>query len=354
MEHLERVLNVFGHKTPDRTPCFEYCLYSRDITAAALGRPCALLHWDECVREQGWQGAVRQLAVDYLDIAEFFGHDLIYVISNPPSVEAPRNEAAAETSPDDPVAEVDRRNRERRQSAGAVNKEQFLIYELLREEMERRKVQFPIIAPAYKHGIWTDCELMQTILLAPEVAREHFALATREAELLVETYSGLDIGFIGIGGDFAGNAPLISPACYREFIAPELKKLSDEIHRRGGFVINASDGNLWNAIDAFLINSGVDGYLEIDLFAGMELKRLKEGYGDRITFLGNMDCGNTLSFASPAEIEQATVKCLEEGLGNGGHVFTASNAITDSVPPINYLAMVNAYRKYWNLPRIAL
>jgi uroporphyrinogen decarboxylase len=103
-----------------------------------------------------------------------------------------------------------------------------------------------------------------------------------------------------------------------------------------------------------LQGSGVDGYLEIDLHAGMELKKLKDGYGERITFLGNMDCGNTLSFSSPEDIRHETVKCLEDGLGNGGHIFTASNAITDSVPIENYYAMVNAYKDFWKQPRLEI
>ena len=157
---------------------------------------------------------------------------------------------------------------------------------------------------------------------------------------------------IGIGGDFAGNSPLISPESYRTFIMPELKKLSDMIHSAGAYAVNASDGNLWSVIDDFLLGTGVDGYLEIDLHAGMELKKLKKSFGDRITFLGNLDCGNTLSFASPEEVRKAVFKCLEEGSGNGGHILTASNAITDSVPMGNYIALANTYREYFNLEKI--
>ena len=67
-----------------------------------------------------------------------------------------------------------------------------------------------------------------------------------------------------------------------------------------------------------------------------------------------MDCGNVLSFQGLDEIRNATVKCLEAGLGNGGHIFTASNAITDSIPVKNYFAMVNAYRDFWRIKKITL
>ena len=96
---------------------------------------------------------------------------------------------------------------------------------------------------------------------------------------------------------------------------PELKKLSAKIHLADAYAINASDGNLWSVIEDFLIGSGVDGYLEIDLHAGMELKKLKNIYGEKITFLGNLDCGNTLSFASPDIIRNVVIQCLEDGMG---------------------------------------
>ena len=68
----------------------------------------------------------------------------------------------------------------------------------------------------------------------------------------------------------------------------------------------------------FLLTTEVDGYLEIDLHAGMDLRRLKQAYGRRVTFYGNLDCGNTLSFATPEGVRRHVIECLEAGLGGGG------------------------------------
>ena len=148
----------------------------------------------------------------------------------------------------------------------------------------------------------------------------------------------------------AGNRPLISPESYRTFIAPELRTLSRRVHAAGRLTVNASDGNLWLVLDDFLFTTEVDGYLEIDLHAGMELPRLKSLCGNRITFLGNLDCGNTLSFGSPDEVRRHVRDCLAAGRGNGGHILCASNAITASVPYSNYIAAVAAYREFFDLP----
>jgi uroporphyrinogen-III decarboxylase len=190
------------------------------------------------------------------------------------------------------------------------------------------------------------------MVLEPEAAREHFRLATARALKVIDDYARLRIDLVGIGGDFAGTRLLISPDSYREFIVPEVRTCARRLRQTGAFSVNASDGDLWPVIEDFLGASEVDGYLEIDLGAGMDLGRLKQLFGKRVTFLGNMDCGRILSFASTAEVERVTLEILEAGRGQGGHIFTASNAITASVPLGNYLAMVNAYRARFGLPRL--
>lgn len=350
MTSRDRIINAFKHKQPDRTPCWEYFLISEKITSFVLGRPAVFLHWDKHVEEKGWEDSVRQWAIDRLDIAKFFGHDMLCQVPNqaPPA----KIDALPDDSPatDDPVEIVARRNRRNQEFPSQMPEDCLLIYDFLQQEMKKRSVDLPILAPAYSHGVWTDINLMQTMLLEPQVAHEHFSIATESCEKLINAYFKRQITLIGIGGDFAGNRPLISPESYRTFIMPELKKLSDKIHLNNAYAINTSDGNLWSVIEDFLIGTDVDGYLEIDLHAGMELKKLKDLYGGKITFLGNLDCGNTLSFASPDAIRKAVIQCLEDGMGNGGHIITASNAITDSVPVENYFAMANAYREYFSIP----
>ncbi|MCE5340441.1 MAG: hypothetical protein LLF92_04860 [Planctomycetaceae bacterium] len=348
----QRIEVSLNHREPDRTPVFEYVLLS-PIADILLGRKYAgdPDNWDAIVLEKGWLDAVQQSAVDQLDLAMLLGWDMLYVIPNQLSQKKHNPfEALQELNRDDPVEFVRKRNEIASQNIGLAE-ESFFIYECLNKEMNRRDVDLPILAPAYAHGIWTDVELMQTMLLAPDVAHQHFALATKQVLGMIDKYFSLGIDQFGVGGDFAGNRPMISPQAYREFIVPEVQKISRRIHSLGGYAINASDGNLWSVIEDFLFGCEVDGYLEIDRHAGMELDKLKAMYGDKVTFYGNLDCGNTLSFCSPQEVRQAVIKCIEQGQGKGGHILCASNAITSSVPFENYIAVVNAYREVFGLTK---
>ncbi len=359
MTSRERVLAALRHRTPDRTPCFEYVLLP-PVADAVIGRKTHDYagdgDWLAYALEVGWETALRRYVADRLDAAEILGHDLVYLrpCPVPPAKDVdPHLKAGGAAVPahdgrddDDPVVRLERRVEKSAASGYAWPEDSFLVYDLCREEMDRRGLDLPVMAPCYFHGVWTDVDLMQTMLLEPDVARRHFENATRWAFTRIAKYVERGVDIVGVGGDFSGNRPLISPESYHTFILPEVRKVSDRLHESGRFAVNASDGDLWPVIDDYLVASDVDGCLEIDSKCGMDLRRLKALYGSRTTFFGNMDCGEVLSTGTPGEIGQAAIECLEAGTGDGGHVFCASNAITASVPLANYLAMVDAYRGF--------
>ena len=355
MTSRQRVEAALSHRSPDRTPVFEYVLLS-PLADQLLGRTYGAdpVHWERLVAELGWEAAVRRRAVDQLELAVRLGHDLMYVVPvpPPPTTRAPLADAAGSQPtrpPEGPVEAMVRRN-EAAAAAPPPDDRSLSVHRVLQQEMAQRGLDLPVLAPAYGHGVWTDVDLMQAMLLAPEVAATHFSLATARCTAVIDRYLDLGIRLIGIGGDFAGTRPIISPAAYQQFIVPEVRACARRIHAGGGWAVNASDGDLWSVIDDFLLGCQVDAYLEIDWYAGMDLARLKAGYGPRIAFFGNLDCGTVLSFATPDEVRRHTVDCLLAG-GDTGHILCASNAITASVPLANYLAVVNAYRDTFNLDR---
>jgi hypothetical protein len=343
------------HRRVDRTPYFEYVLLA-PLADRLLGRVYAgdPDNWQKVLDSKGWEPAVRQMAIDRLDLAEMLGHDMIYVWTNPPppapQSSHPQEDLGVPQPPeDDPVGRMKLRNERRAADFRPPDDDCFHIYVCLKEEMRKRDLDLPILAPAWAHGVWTDVDLMQTMVLEPAVAHRHFELATQWSLAMIGKYIALGIDQIGVGGDFAGNRPLISPEQYRDFIMPEILKCTRLTHAADRWAVNASDGDLWSVIEDYLIGCEVDGYAEVDMHAGMDLARLKRAYGDRITFYGNLDCGNILSFATPEGVAKHVTDCLTAGQGDGGHILCASNAITASVPLVNYLAAVNAYRGFFGL-----
>ncbi|MBM4082945.1 MAG: hypothetical protein FJ278_24775, partial [Planctomycetes bacterium] len=282
MTSRERVTAALAHKTPDRTPIFEYVLQP-PVADAILGR--AYLYgsprWAEFVRQHGWKAAVQQQATDMVDLAKTLGHDMLYAVPNALLPKPAAKPAPPVPQPDDPVEAMTERVSRAEANFAPPHDDSFLIYSLVRQKMDRAGLDLPILAPAYGHGVWTDTTLMQVMILDPALARRHFALATRRCLALVRKYVELGVDMIGVGGDFAGNrGPIISPPSYRDFIVPEVRKVSQAIHAARKVAINASDGSLWPVIDDFIVGCEVDGYLEIDLRAGMDLATLKRRLGD--------------------------------------------------------------------------
>ena len=366
MTSRQRVEASFRHQQPDRTPIFEYVLLP-PVAEQILGRPFVeylggMQPWLAAAESAGFEQTLRRYAQDRVELASRLEHDLLFLSPNPVPGETyfydPLDELGSHfelKEKGDPVERLRERNlRVSESMMGELPRDCYLVYELVREEMRSRDLDLPILAPAYFHGIWTDADLMQVMVLAPEVARQHFSLATQRAIKVIDDYIEIGIDMVGIGGDFAGKRLLISPDSYREFIVPEVRTCARRLREAGMYSANATDGDIWPVIDDFLFGCEVDAYLEIDMGAGMDLEKLKARYGDGILLFGNMDCGNVLSFASLEEIRELTFEILEAGWGRGGHIFTASNAITESVPLTNYMAMVNAYREHFDLPRLRL
>ncbi len=366
MTSRQRVEASFQHRQPDRTPVFEYILLP-PVAEQILDRPFVeylggMQPWLDAAASDGFERTLRRYARDRVEIAWRLEHDLMCLSPNPVPGEAyfydPLDALGLHfelKESGDPVERLRQRNlRVSESMMGDLPRDCYLVYEFVREEMKGRDLDLPILAPAYFHGIWTDADLMQVMVLAPDVAKEHFSLATERANKVIDDYAEIGIDMVGIGGDFAGRRLLISPDSYRQFIVPEVRRCARRLREAGIYSVNATDGDIWPVIDDFLFGCEVDAYLEIDMSAGMDLRRLKTLYGDKILLFGNMDCGSILSFETPEEIRKITFEILDAGWGQGGHIFTASNAITQSVPLQNYLAMVKAYREHFRLPELEL
>ena len=149
-----------------------------------------------------------------------------------------------------------------------------------------------------------------------------------------------------IEDDIAGKEnTLVSPAHFKEFIAPYNQKVLDRAHKHGLKVVRHSDGNLWKILDT-LIEMGYDGLNPLEPQAGMELKKVKAHCGDKLCLLGNIDCGDLLCSGSEEEVEAAVIQAIEDAAPGGGYILCSSNSIHPGVKAENFLAMIKAAKKH--------
>ncbi|MDZ4165006.1 MAG: uroporphyrinogen decarboxylase family protein [Smithellaceae bacterium] len=164
----------------------------------------------------------------------------------------------------------------------------------------------------------------------------------KQLEMLAS--AGLDV--LVVEDDIAATQNLlISPKHFREFVNPYNRKLVDRAHELGLKVVRHSDGNLWSIMD-ILIDSGYDGLNPLEPQAGMDLKKVKEAYGNRICLLGNIDCKELLPAGTPEQVDAAVKQAIYDAAAGGGYILCDSNSLHPGVNPENCIAMFEATKKY--------
>ena len=135
--------------------------------------------------------------------------------------------------------------------------------------------------------------------------------------------------------DYSDNrGPIMGPDRYQEFIVPGLIRQSEAIHEMGGFFIKHTDGNTWRILDSF-VEAKIDGWHGIQPSIGMDLRILKEQYGDKLCFFGGVNCETLV--AGSADEARAEVRYAIQNAGpGGGLVLTTGNVLQPGTQLANY------------------
>lgn len=162
-------------------------------------------------------------------------------------------------------------------------------------------------------------------------AQERVDKAIPRAERLME--AGLD-GF-SLCADYAFNAgPFLPPDRFAELITPYLKQIITAEREMGAIVIKHTDGNIEPILDQ-LVEANPHALHSIDPMAGMDIKSVKERYGDRVALCGNVHCAY-LQTGTPEQIRESAEYCLTYAKPGGGYVFSTSNCVFRGMPLESY------------------
>lgn len=187
---------------------------------------------------------------------------------------------------------------------------------------------------------------LKVFIEKPSLIARYLDLQLGRVMKLIELQKKHKVDFILGGGDLAdSHGPAYSPRLFRSVVLPRLKKLTSFCHKLGLPYIYRTDGNTWPIARELFLESGVDGYGEIDAQAGMDLGELKERFPSLVLW-GNVDCAKTLVFGSRWDVEAEAKRCIEKGAPGGGYIFGSSNTIHPGVATENFLAMLKTARSY--------
>ncbi len=378
MTPKERVRAVFRGETPDRVPVFEQSVAST-VASKILGREAHTgtgeLHRAEL--EAAWKGEdehaelASRLHRDTVDIIQALGFDIMrlpwrkdmkadakpdeftYVFGSPGDmgylVLRYNPESRTVFAVDDAlkrggVGHIERLVEEEERSLKGAGAGSGRDYRWLRWIIEGFGAEYAV---AGSHGISIPMreEWLVAIITHPALVERHLDVQCERGLRAIREEAELGVDFILGGGDLATNqGPIYSPAHFRRFVLPRLKRTCEFCNELGVPYVYRTDGVTWPIGEMLFEESGVAGYGEIDAQAGMDLAELKARFPGLVLW-GNVDCGETLVRGTVEDVEAASRECLRKGMPGGRYIFGSSNSISWATPPENLLAMLRVAKE---------
>ena len=150
------------------------------------------------------------------------------------------------------------------------------------------------------------------------------------------------------GTDFGTqNSTFCSPETFDRIWLPYYQKVNNWIHQNTNWKTFKHSCGAVESLMTHFIEAGFDIINPVQINAsGMDSKKLKKEYGDRLVFWGGgVDTQGVFAFGTTAQVkEQVKMQC-EIFNNNGGFVFNTVHNIQANVPFQNVIAMLDALRE---------
>ena len=148
--------------------------------------------------------------------------------------------------------------------------------------------------------------------------------------------------FMTFGEDLSYNhGPMLSAACFAEFMAPYYRRIVPELRRRGIVTIVDSDGDVSEPARWF-DQAGLDGILPLERQAGVDLARLR-GDHPRMRFIGHFD--KMTMDQGEARLRQEFARLLPLAAG-GGFIVSCDHQTPPGVSYAQYQLYLRLFREY--------
>ena len=154
-------------------------------------------------------------------------------------------------------------------------------------------------------------------------------------------------GFDGAmnGTDWSYHAgPFMSPMLWRRFCYPALEANVRYAHQRGLSFTQHACGNNWPILEDML-RAGVDCYQSIQGSAGMDLARVREAAGERLTLWGGVPVENLVS-GSAEQVREDVRAAIAALKPSGRFILGASHSIAVGTRYDNFMAMLDEFEKH--------
>jgi uroporphyrinogen decarboxylase len=180
----------------------------------------------------------------------------------------------------------------------------------------------------------------------PDLIKE--VLKISNAYFKVAAHRSVEAGCVGMWvsedmGD--SHSAFFSNDDFRALFLPFLNELVDYVDSLGVPVLLHSCGNI-NAYLDDLAQTKISAIHPVQRTAGMDLKHVKEKYGDRFCIIGNIDSSTTLPFGSVSDVVAETKEAIDIAAPGGGYILASDHSLHDGIPVENIVKMFETGRQY--------
>ncbi|MCM8820340.1 MAG: hypothetical protein NC932_00085 [Candidatus Omnitrophica bacterium] len=144
------------------------------------------------------------------------------------------------------------------------------------------------------------------------------------------------------------NGLLFSPESYKKTHYEADRLLYGYFHSKGLKTLLHSCGNVTELVP-LLIEVGLDCLQPLEVKAGMDVISLKEKYGDKLAFMGNIDV-RLMADDDPSKIEEEIKRKFEVAKRNGGYIYHSDHSIPKNVSFQQYCRVMELVKKYGEYP----
>jgi len=299
VDHTERVFTALRHEEPDRIP-LNIWMIREDVQAEVLKQFASI---DEFYEALG------------IDIYFSFAGKSVFPVEWVQEHGTPTLEQALEVEFNDPSdAEVWKPVREHVAKYGSGGMGMCVM------------LQTPGVFEAACGMLKIENALMESALHPQEFK----ALMEKIADWSVEfTNIGLDVGIDlpHFSDDWGqNNSLMINPAAWREMVYPPTERMVREAKKRCEFVSYHCDGDFTSVLD-WVVEAGIDVIHPVQESAGMDQRRVKRDYGDRLAIHGGLDIRYYLPRAPMHELEKYVRDKVRDLKPGGGFIFNVAHTV---------------------------
>jgi len=132
---------------------------------------------------------------------------------------------------------------------------------------------------------------------------------------------------------------------YREFLLPPFVEIVDYVASLGVPALLHSCGCI-SAYLEDLAQTQISAVHPLQRTAGMDLRTVKQQYGDRWCLVGNIDSSRTLPYGTPDDVADEVREAIDVAAPGGGYVLASDHSLHDGIPVENIVTLFRTGAEY--------